>query len=226
MDRLKAMRQHDWARVFGFGCVAVGLGMSVAGYAGAQWDALILFLGAIMLLRSAVDGPSPSRAAGLVRALRVALFMFAFATVNRAQGGVEGAVSGALANWVLWAVAALLVALPLARKGLPWGNPREVGRELSVLSIAAALFWLLSRWLEGDPDMAALRALVATAAVANGNAIWMRRKDPAVAGLAFGVMIVCVIVTPGQTVWPVAVGAIPFALGLTWLFRGRYAPES
>ena len=71
MDRLKGMRQRDWARLFGFACVAVGLGLSVAGYEGAQWDALILLLGSLMLLRAAVEGPSPDRAAGLLRALRV-----------------------------------------------------------------------------------------------------------------------------------------------------------
>ena len=76
MDRLKAMRQRDWARVFGILCAVVGLGLSVRGYPGADWDALILLLGALMLLRGAVEGPSPGRLDGLVRAGRIILFMF------------------------------------------------------------------------------------------------------------------------------------------------------
>jgi hypothetical protein len=61
------MRQRDWALVFGIACVVVGVGLSARGYPGADWDALILLLGSLMLLRGAVEGPSPSRVAGLVR---------------------------------------------------------------------------------------------------------------------------------------------------------------
>lgn len=218
MDRVKAMRQKDWARLFGFACVAAGLGLSVAGYAGAQWDALILLLGALMLLRAAVEGPSPSRAAGLVRALRVVLFMFAFAAVNRAQGGVEGAVAGALGNWVLWAVAALLFALPSLRKGLPWGG-RAVAVQVAMIALAAVGFLSVFRWLEGAGDMAALRALVAVAAVANAGPVWAVRDQPVVAGVALGLGLVCVLVVPGALVWPVAAIALPVAAGLAF-FKG------
>lgn len=221
MDRLKAMRQRDWARLFGFACAAVGFAMSVAGYGGAQWDALILCLGALMLLRAAVEGPSPSRVAGLVRALRVVLFMFAFAAVNRAQGGVEGAVVGVLGNWVLWAVAALLFALPLVRRGLPWGAGGTVWVQPLAIALAVAGFWLVFRWLEPAGDMAALRALVAVAAVANAGPVWAARGQPVVAGVALGLGLVCVLVVPGGAVWPVAAVALPVAVAFGWLWQSR-----
>lgn len=224
MDRLKAMRQRDWARLFGYVCVVVGLGLSVAGYPGAQWDSLILCLGALMLLRAAVEGPSPSRAAGLMRAGRVIVFMFAFASVNRAQGGVEGAVSGALGNWILWAVAALLLALPLIRKGLPWREAERVEVELALLVALGLVFWWVFRWLDGNADMAALRALVALAAVANAWPIWGRPVSPVVAGLAFGLMLVCVVAEPGAALWSVAVMTVPVVAALTWLRQRQATP--
>ena len=214
-----AMRQRDWARLFGFLCVAVGLGLSVAGYDGAQWDALILLLGALMLLRAAVEGPSLSRAEGLLRALRVVLFMFAFAAVNRAQGGVEGAVAGALGNRVLWAVALLLFALPFLRQGLPSGVGGAVALQVAVIAVAAAVFWIGFRWLDGAGDMAALRALVAVAAVANAGPVWAVRGQPLVAGVALGLGLVCVLVVPGGLVWPLAAVALPVAAGFA-VFRG------
>ena len=219
MDRLKAMRQRDWARVFGFACVAVGLGLSIAGYEGAQWDALILLLGALMLLRAAVEGPSPDRMAGLMRALRVVLFMFAFAAVNRAQGGVEGAVTGVLANWVLWAVAALLFALPLARKGLVWGHWTAVRGDLVALAGAGMVFWALYGWIEGSTDMAALRVMVSLAVIANAAPFWDLKGQPVLSGLAWGLGLTVVFVTPGEAVWPVAVGVAPVAAGFALIRR-------
>jgi len=224
VDRLKAMRQRDWARLFGFACAAVGLGLSVAGYPGAQWDALILCLGALMLLRAAVEGPSPSRDAGLMRALRVILFMFAFSAVNRAQGGVEGAVVGVLGNWILWAVAALLVALPLVRKGLPWRGTGRPEVELAFLLVLALAFWVLFHWLEGEADLAALRALVAVAAVANAWPIWGRPVAPSVAALAFALMLVCIVAAPGAVLWPMALAVTPVVAALTWLRRQQETP--
>lgn len=222
MDRIRAMRQRDWLRVFGFGCAALAPCLSLAGYAGADWDALIVALGALMLLRGAVDAPSPSRAEGMLRAVRLVLFMFAFAAVNRAQGGVEGAVSAAIGNWVLWAVAALLVALPLFRKGLPRG--RVDMREAALLLGAGLGFCLLFRWLEGAGDMGALRALVATAAVANAAPVWRAKGEPVVAGVAFGLMAVCVMATPGGVLWPVAAGVTPIASLLGWASWRKATP--
>lgn len=219
MDRLKAMRQRDWARLFGFLCVAVGLGLSVAGYQGAQWDALILLLGALMLLRAAVEGPSPSRVAGLMRALRVVLFMFAFAAVNRAQGGVEGVVAGVLGNWVLWAVAGLLFALPLLRKGLTWGGWRDVWGDLVALAGAGVLFWVIYGWIEGGADMVWLRFLVSLAVVANAAPFWDLKGQPVLSGLGWGVGLAVMIVTPGEAVWPLAAGVAPVAALLGWLRR-------
>jgi hypothetical protein len=214
------MRQADWARLFGFGCAAVGFGLSLGGYPGADWDALILILGALMLLRAGVEGPSPSRVAGLLRAGRVILFMFAFAAVNRAQGGVAGAVPAALGNWVLWAVAALLLALPLIRKGRPWRGDETPWTDLATMAGMAMAFWLLFQWQTPDPDMAALRTLVAVAAVVNATPIWQTRNQPLVAGLAFGLMILCVAVTPGAMLWPVALGVMPVAFAFGWPRRG------
>ena len=219
MDRLRAMRQRDWARLFGFACVAVGLGMSLADYDGAQWDALILLLGALMLLRAAVEGPSPSRAAGLVRALRVVLFMFAFAAVNRAQGGVDGAVAGVLGNRVLWAVAALLFAVPLARKGLVRGGWTEVRGDLVALAGAGMVFWAIYGWIEGSTDMAALRVMVALAVIANAAPFWDLKGQPVLSGLAWGLGLTVAVVTPGEVVWPLAAGVAPVAAGIALIRR-------
>ncbi|MEY4984735.1 MAG: hypothetical protein RIR62_3001, partial [Pseudomonadota bacterium] len=180
MDRLRAMRQRDWARLFGIACAAVAVGLSAAGYGGAQWDALILSLGALILLRAATEAPAPSRAAGLVRAGRVILFMFAFAAVTRAQTGVEGAVQAALGNWILWAVAALLLALPVFRN-LPWRGADGTGMEAGMILLSAVAFWLLFRWQEGAGDMADLRTLVALAATVNAAPIWRMRGQPVTA---------------------------------------------
>jgi hypothetical protein len=217
MDRLKAMRQRDWARVFGILCAAVGLGLSIRGYPGADWDALILLLGALMLLRGAVEGPSPNRVAGLVRAGRVILFMFAFGAVNRAQTEVAGAVTGVLGNWILWAVAALLLALPLLRRGLPWGSAAEGLRQSAGIIAMGIAFWALFAWL--TPAMADLRALVAVAAVANAGPV-LRVAQPGVAGLVFAVMLCCVVAVPGAALWPVALGVAPAGLAF-WALRRR-----
>lgn len=221
MVRLSAMRQADWARLFGIGCLGVGVGLSVWAYPGADWDALILLLGALMLLRGAVEGPSPSRVVGVVRALRVILFMFAFAAVNRAQGGGEGAVAGALGNWVLWAVAALLLALPSVRRGLPLGDLRGGVRDVAVGLGAGLVFALLYRWL--DPVTAELRALVAVAAVVNAGPILRAGAGDVVAGTALAVMLICVVVVPGAPIWPVALGVAPVAAAFAFL-RGRARP--
>jgi hypothetical protein len=213
------MRQADWARVFGFGCGAAGMALSLWAYPGADWDALILFLGALMLLRGAVEGPSASRVAGLERALRVILFMFAFAAVNRAQTDVAGAVSGALGNWILWAVAALLLALPLLRRGLPWGPAGQGLRAVAMGAGAALAFGALFLWL--DPAMAGLRTLVAVAAVVNAGPVW-RVAGPSVAGTVVAVALCCVIVVPGAPLWPVALATMPIGLAI-WALRRRAA---
>lgn len=217
MDRIKAMRQRDWSRLFGFLCAGVAAALSVAAYPGAQWDALILTLGALMLLRAATDGPSASRAEGMVRALRLILFMFAFAAVNRAQGGVEGAVQAALGNWLLWAVAALLLALPVLRKGVPWGrvDPREAAFTFGV----GFGFWLLFGWMQGAGDMADLRTLIATAAVVTAAPILQAKGQPLVVGAAFALVLVCVVAAPGAPLWPVALAALPAAAVFAWLRR-------
>lgn len=217
MDRLRAMRQRDWARVFGILCAVAGVGLSVWGYPGADWDALILLLGALMLLRGAVEGPTPSRVAGLVRAGRVILFMFAFGAVNRAQTDVAGAVSGVLGNWVLWVVAALLLALPFVRRGLPWGNGAEGLREIAGIVAMGIAFWGVFVWL--TPEMADLRALVAVAAVANAGPI-LRVAQPALASLVFALMLCCVVVVPGAVLWPVALMAVLAGAAL-WALRRR-----
>ena len=217
MDRIGRMRQADWARLFGFGCVAAGMALSIWSYPGADWDALILFLGALMLLRGAVEGPSPDRLAGLERALRVILFMFAFAAVNRAQTEVAGAVAGALGNWILWAVAALLLALPLMRRGLPWGAPWQALRAVAMLAgvaaACAALFWGL------DPVTAGLRTLVAVAAVANAAPVW-RVARPGVAAVILAVALCCLIVVPGAPLWPVALAVMPVG-AVAYVLRRR-----
>ena len=219
MDRLKAMRQRDWARVFGFACVAAGLGLSFAGYEGAQWDALIVWMGALMLLRAAMEVPAASRVAGLMRALRVALFMFAFAAVNRAQGGVGGAVAGVLGNWVLWGVAGLLFALPLLRKGLTWGGRRDVLGDLIALAGAGVMFWIIYGWIEGSTDMMWLRVLVSLAVMANAAPFWDLKGQPVMSGLGWWLGLTIAFVTPGEVVWPVAVGVAPVVALFGWLRR-------
>ncbi len=221
MDRLKAMRQADWARIFGMACVAVGVGLSIRGYPGADWDALILLLGALMLFRAAVEGPAPSRLAGMARAGRVILFMFAFAAVNRAQTGAAGAVAGALGNWVLWAVAVLLMALPLLRRGLapirPGAELRGALRGLAGWAAAGAAAFAVFHAL--DPGTADLRALVSLAAVANALPV-LRVAPPVLAGVVAAVALCCVLAVPGAVVWPVAAAALPAGLGI-WLLRRR-----
>lgn len=222
MDRLRAMRQRDWARVFGILCALAGVGLSVWGYPGADWDALILLLGALMLLRGAVEGPTPNRVAGLVRAGRVILFMFAFGAVNRAQTDVAGAVSGVLGNWVLWAVAALLVAIPVLRRGLTWGRAVDGLRAVAGIVVMGIVFWGMFVWL--TPGMADLRALVAVAAVANAGPV-LRLAQPGVAGLVFALMLCCVVVVPGAVLWPVALMAVLAGAALWALRRWGYLHE-
>lgn len=209
MDWLKRMRQRDWARVFGALCAVVAVGLSLRGYAGADWDALILLLGALMLLRGAVEGPTPSRVAGLLRAGRLVLLMLAFGAVNRAQGGVEGAVAAVLGNPILWAVAALLFALPLLRRGMPWQAQDRALAEIGFALFAGIAFWLLFGWLQGVGDMAALRSLVATAAVVNGAAVLRSEGKAIELGLALWVTLICVVVLPGAVIWPVALACLP-----------------
>lgn len=220
MDRLKGMRQRDWARVFGLGCVAVGIGLSVAGHAGAQWDAFILLLGAVMLLRAAVEEPAPSREAGLVRALRVILFMLAFGAVARAQsGGVTAAeaLSGVLGNWLIWAVAGLLLALPLLRRGLAWKGGRAAGAEVLAMIAVAGGLWLLFSWIA--TEAAGLRTLVGVAVLANGVPI-LRAGQPWIAGVALAVIVTCLAVPPGALLWPVAATGMAAGAVLA-LLRGR-----
>ncbi|NBE06777.1 hypothetical protein [Paragemmobacter ruber] len=221
MDRIGRMRQADWARLFGFACVAVGMALSAWSYPGADWDALILFLGALMLLRAAVEAPSANRVTGLERALRVILFMFAFAAVNRAQTDLAGAVAGALGNWILWAVAALLLALPLLRRGLPWGAARPVLGAVALLAgvavLSAALFWALGSATAG------LRTLVTVAAVANALPVW-RVARPDVAAVSVAVALCCVVVAPGAPLWPVALAVLPIG-ALAYALRRRALPR-
>lgn len=212
------MRQADWARLFGIGCVVVGVGLSLRGYAGADWDALILLLGALILLRGAVEGPSPNRVAGLMRAGRIILFMFAFGAVNRAQGGAEGAVAGTFGNWILWAVAALLLVLPLLRRGLDWGAPAGALREVVAIIGTGILLWGIYAGLQ--PEGAGLRALVALAVLANALPI-LRAARPLEGGLALGVAVVCLILPPGGRLWPLALPVLPLAV-LAMALLGRH----
>ena len=221
MDRLRRMRQADWARLFGIGCVVVGVGLSLRGYPGSDWDALILLMGALILLRGAVEGPSPSRVAGVMRAGRIILFMFAFGAVNRAPGGAEGAVAGALGNWLLWAVAALLLALPLLRRGLARGRLSDALREGGMIIGAGLLLWGIHVWLQ--PEEAGLRVLVALAVLANAVPI-LRAGRPVEAGLALMVAVICLVVPPGGAIWPVALMALPLGL-LAAVVAGRLAAK-
>lgn len=206
MDRLKRMRQRDWALVFGMGCVAAALGLSLWGHVGAQWDAFILLLGALMLLRGAVEVPVASRAEGVVRALALILLIFAFSAVNRAQGGVAGAVEGVFGNWILWAVAALLVALPLFRRGLPWGL---AGGRLVMLAGLGAVLAGLALW----PGEAGLRLLVVVAVLAQVALILPQGRGLGW-GLALGVAGAAVLVPPGGVVWPVAAALSALGAGV------------
>lgn len=202
------MRQRDWARVFGLGCAAGAVVLSLLGRPGGQWDAFILLLGAIMLLRGAVEVPVTSRAEGVLRALALVILIFAFAAVNRAQGGLGGAVAGVFGNWVLWAVAALLVALPLARRGLGWGL--GWGALLAILAMAGLLAGMA---LWPGEDALRLRLLVVVAVVAQVALILPRGRSLAW-GVALGVAGCCLAVVPGATVWPVAVVLLPLGAGL------------
>lgn len=224
MDALRRMRQRDWARVFGMACAFGGVALSGFGHAGADWDGLILLLGSLMLLRGAVEGPMTSRVAGLMRAVRLILLMLAFGAVNRAQGGVEGAVAGVLTNPILWAVAALLLALPLLRRGLPWRAGEAVGAELVYFVILVIFAWILSDWLETGGDLIGLRWLVVVAALVNGLSVLRAGPWSGAAGVAIWVTAVCVVVPPGGVIWPAALGlGALFSTGLTlrWLAAAR-----
>lgn len=216
MDRLKRMRQRDWALVFGMGCAAVAAGLSFAGHAGAQWDAFVVLLGALMLLRGAVEVPMASRAEGVARALVLILLIFAFSAVNRAQGGVAGAVPGVFGNWILWAVAALLIALPMLRRGLAWGMTGARGVEVLLLMavLAGLVLW------QGE-DGLRLRLLVMAAVLAQVVLILPQRAGLGW-GVALGVAGTALAVPPGGMVWPVAAVAMPLgaALGLWRAARG------
>lgn len=211
---MRAMRQRDWARVFGLGCAAGAVVLSLMGRSGGQWDAFILLLGALMLLRGAIEVPVASRAEGVVRALALILLVFAFAAVNRAQGGVGGAVAGVFSSWVLWAVAALLLALPLLRRGLVWGLRRGVA--VAILGMAAVLAGM-ALW-PGD-DALRLRVLVMVAALAQ-VALILPQRQGLDWGLALGVAACCLVVAPGAPVWPVAAALLPIGAGLgLWIGR-------
>ena len=213
MDRMRGMRQRDWARVFGIGCAAVAVGLSLAG---AQWAAFILLLGALMLLRGAVEWPLTSRAEGVLRALALILLVFAFSAVNRAQGAVAGAVAGGFGNWVRWAVALLLLALPMMRRGTVWGvtAARMAAAGLLVAVLAGLVLW-------AGEDALRLRLLVAAAVLAQVALILPQGKGLAW-GLALGVAATCLAVAPGAPVWPVAGLALPLGAAVG-LWRGRPA---
>lgn len=215
MDRLKRMRQRDWALVFGLGCAAVAVVLSLRGHVGAQWDAFILLLGALMLLRGAVEVPVTSRAEGVVRALVLILLIFAFAAVNRAQGGVAGAVAGVFGNWILWAVAALLIALPLFRRGLGWGL---AGARAGVILGLGAVLAGLALW-PGE-DVLRLRLLVVAAVLAQVALILPQGRGLGW-GLALGVAGTALAVLPGGTVWPVAALLLPLGAALGLWRAGR-----
>ena len=209
MDRLKAMRQRDWARLFGFLCVVAGLGLSVAGYAGAQWDALICWLGALMLLRAAV--------AQVYWVLRLVSFMFAFAAVNRAQDGVEGAAVGALGNGILWAVGLLLIGIAAMRKVPMWAGER-VWLDLGAPLAGAVFFWVFYNANEA-PDMALLRFLIALAVILNIATFFKVDQRGVTAGVGFGVGMAVLIATPGGAFLPIGLFALVGALGMVLLWR-------
>lgn len=208
---MRAMRQRDWARVFGLGCAA---GAVVLSLTGAQWEAFILLLGALMLLRGAVEVPVSARAEGVVRALVLILLIFAFAAVNRAQAGAGGAVAGVFGNWVLWAVAALLIGLPLLRRGLAMGV--TLPRLVAVAGLAALLAGL-ALW----PGEEALRLrLLVVGAVLAQMALILPQGRGLGWGVALGVAGCCLLLAPGATVWPVALVLLPLGAGLgLWLGR-------
>ena len=207
------MRQRDWALVFGLGCAAAAVGLSLAGHDGAQWDAFVVLLGALMLLRGAVEVPMASRAEGIARALVLILLIFAFSAVNRAQGGVGGAVAGVFGNWILWAVAALLIALPVVRRGLGWGM---TGARVAVILALGAVLAGLALW-PGE-DGLRLRFLVIAAVLAQVALILPQGRGLGW-GLALGVAGTALAVLPGGTVWPVAVALMPLGVALG-LWRG------
>ena len=162
----------------------------------------------------AVEVPVASRAEGVVRALALILLIFAFAAVNRAQGGADGAVAGVFSSWVLWAVAALLLALPLMRRGLAWGLRR--GAVLAAVAMAGLLAGLA---LWSGEDALRLRVLVVVAVVAQ-MALILPRGRGLDWGAALGVAGCCLAVVPGATVWPVAAVLLPLGAGLG-LWRAR-----
>ena len=213
------MRQRDWALVFGLGCAAVAVVLSLRGHAGAQWDAFILLLGALMLLRGAVEAPVASRAEGVLRALVLMLLIFAFAAVNRSQGGVAGAVAGVFGNWILWAVGALLIALPLLRKGLGWGL---TGARIAALLGLGAVLAGLALW-PGE-DALRLRILVVAAVLAQVALILPLGRGLGW-GLALGVAGTALAVVPGGTVWPVGAVLLPLGAALG-LWRAAQVRES
>ena len=101
-------------------------------------------LGALMLLRAGVEGPSPSRVAGLMRAGRVILFMFAFAAVNRAQGEAAAitAVATATADAIRQIAAAIALEATLSFLGL--GLPiteRAYGPDALATNYALKVLW-------------------------------------------------------------------------------------
>lgn len=222
MDRLRAMRQRDWARLFGFLCVAVGLGLSRAGYEGAQWDALICWMGALMLLRASVEGPAASRVAQGYWVLRIVSFMFAFAAVNRAQDGVAGAATGALENWVLWAVAALLVGIAALRKGLPLWAGETLWRDFAVPLGGGVFFWAYYNATEAA-DMALLRFLISLAVILNVSTFLKGDQRGIGAGVGFGVGIGLLVATPGAMFLPAGLGALVGAVGMVLLWKVRPA---
>lgn len=217
MDRLMAMRQRDWARLFGFLCVAAGLGLSVAGYPGAQWDALICWLGALMLLRAAVEVPATSRVAQVHWVLRLVSFMFAFAAVNRAQDGVAGAAMGALGNWVLWAVGLLLVGIAAMRKVPFWAGER-VWLDLGAPLAGAVFFWVFYHSTEA-PDIALLRFLIALAVILNISTFLKGDQRGVTAGVGFGVGMGVLLATPGGAFLPIGLGTLVGAVGMVLLWK-------
>lgn len=221
MDRLSAMRQRDWARVFGFACVVAGLGLSFAGYEGAQWDALICWLGALMLLRAAVEVPAASRVGQAYRVLRIVSFMFAFAAVNRAQDGVAGAAAGALGNWVLWAVAAVLVGMAALRKVPVWAG-EAVWLDIVAPVAGGVFFWIYYNATEAS-DMALLRFLISVAVILNISTFLKGDQRGVTAGVGFGVGIGVLVVTPGAQFFPVGLGTLIGAVGMVLLWKMRDA---
>ena len=215
MDRIRAMRQRDWALVFGLLCTG---GAVVLSLAGADWEGFILLLGALMLLRGALERPVADRAEGVLRALVLILLIFAFAAVNRAQGGEEGAAAAVFGNWILWAVAALLIALPILRRGLVWG---VTGRRLLAGAGLSIVLVVLVLW----PGEDGLRLLVVAAVLAQAALILPQPVRGRRAGLgwgtAMGVAATALAVAPGGPIWLAAVVAVPLGVAVGNWHGGR-----